>query len=274
MDSLAFAFMSPEMQARIIRQEKEVVNRACKSAVVWDEDTTKFQKLLAIKGKSFDTGRYRLFDSAPIKPLGWGALDEFGDSVVWSPQRNFLYVNRIIPAKTRLELFQGHQTGHVVFTVPVEVPVLASYNADRYRPVRTWMGVTPAEILSQRAGIRKATGHVLLGGLGLGWLLWKVAEKKSVRQITMVEISQELLDWYGYDLCQRVQKETGTPIRVICDDVLTHMGEHGEDVRHLIDIWESYPTYDWELGPAWTAARDKVKHFWGWGVMADPSSRH
>ena len=59
--------------------------------------------------------------------------------------------------------------------------------------------MTPAEMLTQRSGVQAAEGTVVLGGLGLGWLLRKVCEKPSVERVIVVEKSQELLDWYGTD---------------------------------------------------------------------------
>jgi spermidine synthase len=56
------------------------------------------------------------------------------------------------------------------------------------------MSMTPAEMLTQRSGVQAAEGTVVLGGLGLGWLLRKVCEKQSVERVIVVEQSQELLD--------------------------------------------------------------------------------
>ena len=40
-----------------------------------------------------------------------------------------------------------------------------------------WMSLTPSEMATQRPGVQKAQGTVVIGGLGLGWLLRKVCEK-------------------------------------------------------------------------------------------------
>lgn len=268
MDSFAFAFCSPETRKRILEQDRQRLKQACKAAVAWDEDKTKFQKLLALQGRTFNTSKYQWFEAKPTQLTGEKLLD--APDLVWSPNRNFVYVNRILPRYHALELFQGHQRGRVVFNTNVVTPVLMRYNRGHYEPFQTWMGITPAEILSQRQGVRQATGHVLIGGLGLGWLLWKVAEKKTVQKITLVEISQELLDWGGYELCERVRQATGKPVEVICDDVLNHMGKHGAEVRHLIDIWPSYPNYRNDLPGPWKDVLKTVEHFWGWGVLSDP----
>ena len=95
------------------------------------------------------------------------------------------------------------------------------------------MSLTPAEMLTQRPGVRRAQGTVLIGGLGLGWLLKKVCEKDSVDRVIVVERSQELLDWYGHDLCRKFPKVSD----VICDDVYNQIGKHGASTMHLLDIW-------------------------------------
>lgn len=269
MNPLFFGMFSPERQKEILERERQQRLANLKTAVEWDEDKTKFAKTLVIKGSTFNarTYRYRLFDSCEAVPK----LDDLKrKSLVWSPSKKFAYSNALMPKATTLELAQGHKRGKVYFDDDVVMPVLYSFNEKRYKKLQVWMGISPMEILTQRQGVRLAKGHCLIGGLGLGWLLRRVAEKKSVTKITLVEISQELLDWYGNDLCQRITEDTGTPIEVICDDVLQHMGKHGEDVRHLIDIWPDYPNYAHYLPKPWRDAIKSVKYFWGWGVLADP----
>jgi hypothetical protein len=269
MADFAFAFYSPEMKARIIEGERRARERACEYAIPWDEDKTKFDKVLAIQGDTFNTERYKLFDSPTLKKWTPKLVDSPG--LVWSPERNFAYANRLLPRATGLELAQGHKRGEAMFDKDVIVPVLFRHRPEiTWEPMSVWMGVTPMEVLTQRQGVRRSKGHVLLGGLGLGWMLWKIAAKKTVKKITVVEISQELLDWYGTELCELVARETGTEIEVICDDVLKHMGEHGGDVRHIIDIWPDYPTYTHYLSKEWQEAIRRVDHFWGWGVLAEP----
>jgi spermidine synthase len=79
------------------------------------------------------------------------------------------------------------------------------------------MSLTPTEVMTQRGGVRAARGAVLIGGLGLGWLLRKVCETPEVEKVIVVEISREVLEWYGYGPCARYHKVA----EVICDDVFT-----------------------------------------------------
>lgn len=254
--------MTPVMQARFINAEKAARERVMAQAVDWHEAKTKFQKQLPIKAATFCTKAFQVFDVAPSAT----AQSEAG--TVKSPLGNFAYANRILPRAAPLSLFQGHNTGEVFFDGPVTMPVL--YNREPTGRLSVWMSFTPAEIMSQRAGLKLAKGKVLIGGLGIGWLLRRVAEKKSVREIVLVEKSKELLDWYGRDLCGKIAMETNKPIRVICDDVLNQMGKHGEETRHLIDIWPDWPNYLSHLPKEWREAIKAVKHFWGWGVLSLP----
>lgn len=123
------------------------------------------------------------------------------------------------------------------------------------------MSLTPSEMLTQRPGVQKAHGTVVIGGLGLGWLLKKVCEKESVERVIVVEKSQELLDWYGYDLCKRHPKASD----VICDDIYNQIGRHGGEAVYLLDIWLLYSDAgrDHRLSP-WR--RKLKKRLWAWGL--------
>ncbi len=123
-----------------------------------------------------------------------------------------------------------------------------------------WMSLTPAEMLSQRSGIQKAAGTVVVGGLGLGWFLRKVCEKDSVEHVIVVEKSQELLDWCGYDICKRQPKVTD----VICGDIYDEIHRHG-DAQMLFDIWPIYQgaNQDEQLLAARKQLGDRL---WAWGI--------
>lgn len=261
-----WGFLPLATRTRIMQQGNEARQEHLKKAQDWDEDTTKFQAPLPLRAATYDVSRYAIFDAQPGELLQPPERNIESARMIWSPQRNFCYGHNILPKGATLELFQGNRTSEVFFDGEVMVPTLYMHRPQHYKRLKVWMSLTPAEMLSQRQGIRRATGTVLIGGLGLGWLLRKVAEKKSVKKIIVVEISQELLDWYGNDLCARVAKETDTEVEVICDDVYNQIGKHGKDVRHLIDIEESYPGY---LTRDQRKVANSVDHFWAWGIFAD-----
>ncbi len=43
--------------------------------------------------------------------------------------------------------------------------------SDRVQLGAIWMSLTPMEMMTQRSGVQAARGTVVIGGLGLGWLL-------------------------------------------------------------------------------------------------------
>ena len=122
------------------------------------------------------------------------------------------------------------------------------------------MSLTPGEMITQRSGVAKATGKVVVGGLGLGWFLRKVCDRESVEEVVVVEKSQELLDWYGYDLCKRFPKVKD----VVCNDIYREIGRHG-DSQYLLDIW---PIYDGARQDKRLRAARKTlgNQLWAWGM--------
>jgi hypothetical protein len=232
----------------------------------WDEDVTPFRHALRLDAASYQTDL--VFD---IPPAAWPEGGEF----VVSPRGNFAYQNRTVPEGQPLALY-GRQQGMVVWNGDVIVPTLIDLNrrcdtgdrfgpgtpvGDRVQGGAVWMSLTPMEMMTQRGGVRAARCTVVLGGLGLGWLLRKVCEKPEVERVVVVEKSQELLDWYGFRMCGRFGKVT----EVVCDDVYNQLGKHGLAARYLLDIWHLY-----------TGAADdyRLSHFrrrlkrrlWAWGL--------
>ncbi len=232
----------------------------------WNEDTTQHQEVLRLRAASYHVER--LF-SDPPKPA-----PRLNPDYVLSPNGNYAYVNSLLPAGLHLNLF-GEPEGIVVWDAEVILPALVDMNikgrdgsrfstvtSERHRAAwgSVWMSLTPAEMMSQRSGIQMAEGKVLIGGLGLGWFLRKVCEKESVKEVIVVDRSEELLSWYGHYLCGRFPKVT----EVICDDVYNHIGRHG-DCQYLLDIWPTYAgaRHDSRL----IAARKEVgDRLWAWGV--------
>ena len=115
------------------------------------------------------------------------------------------------------------------------------------------------EMITQRSGIQAASGKVVIGGLGMGWFLRKVCEKPEVEEVIVVEYSQDLLDWYGHDLCSKYGKVSD----VICGDVYDQVGRHG-DAKYLLDIWATY--HEARRDRRFNEAKRLLgNQLWGWG---------
>ena len=234
----------------------------------WDEEETLLKQNLFLDGASYN--QPPLFELPPVWP------NKFSESFIVSPSGSFAFQNRHLRKGHPLNLC-GIKNGMVVFNGDVVIPTLIDMTVDsrsgnrfaetigtaqRAKWGAVWMSLTPSEMLTQRPGVKRAQGTVLIGGLGLGWLLKKVCEKDSVERVIVVERSQELLDWYGYDLCKRYAKVSD----VICDDVYNQIGKHGDNTMHLLDIWLLFS--DSSRDRKLLSVRRKLKkQVWAWGQM-------
>ena len=234
----------------------------------WSEDSTALKQNLLLEASTYR--QTPLFDLPPVQ------ADKFSQDFLVSSSGAFAYQNRVLSKGHSLELFGVHN-GMVAFNGDVVIPSLIDMTVDSRSGERfpkstsraqrakwgaVWMSLTPSEMLTQRPGVRRAQGTVLIGGLGLGWMLERVCQKVSVERVILVERSQELLDWYGYDLCKRFPKVSA----VICDDVYNQIGRHGESTMHLLDIWLRF--LDSSRDPRLLAARRKLKkRVWAWGQL-------
>ncbi len=254
-------------QYEVLRKLRSRLNNgvAIVTVEMWDEDRTPFRPLLCL-----DAATYRpqpLFDIPPCNPDGKGPHRI-------SPAGNFAYCNRILAANTPLKSREGNRPGLVWWTGEVVIPMLKDMHvehttgdkmpeslAQKTRAERgaVWMSLTPMEMISQRRGIQAASGTVVIGGLGMGWFLRKVCEKPEVEKVIVVEHSQDLLDWYGHDLCSKQDKVAD----VICGDVYDQIGRHG-NAKYLLDIWLNY--FDVHEDPRFKKAKRELgNRLWGWG---------
>jgi hypothetical protein len=76
-----------------------------------------------------------------------------------------------------------------------------------------------------------------------------------------VDRSQELLDWYGYDLCRRSPKVT----EVICDDICKQIGRHGGQAKYLLDIWPIFQGANRDKRLKKAIQRVGKQRIWAWG---------
>ncbi len=215
-------------------------------AVPWDEARTNFAPILVIDGTTWRPDS--LFDGPAASPTG-----------------RFQYAPQTFPAGTALKLHAGRgRRGYVWFTTPIVIPRLIERPPDG--GLKLWMSLTPNELISLRAGVKFARGRVVLGGLGLGWLLSRVCQRPVVDDVTVVEKDGELLRWLKPVLCKRYPAVAFKVDRWIEDDVYDFLKarKFQPDTRVLLDIWEDYRAPDrrfWELGR-------RVEHLWGWGQFA------
>lgn len=252
--------MSETLAKHLQEQERRNFERLAKAAVPWD-DNLPFQEELCIQAKTYHPDS--LFEVPPLRDVQ-RVLDR--SQCATSPDGRFIYCCRILPRGTSLKIRMGRRRGVVYFDGDVLIPILAERVFGERHP-KTWMSLTPAEMFTQRAGVRAARGKVLVGGLGLGWLLRKVCEKKTVTEVTVVEQSQCLLDWIGPVLREKYPALKKVK-HWVCDDAVAYALKHNDDATtHLFDIWQAYR--ECRLDQSYQAIKHRFKRAWAWGDVGE-----
>lgn len=77
------------------------------------------------------------------------------------------------------------------------------------------MSDTPDEKRDHWEPVHKAQGHILIAGLGLGMVLQACAKKPDVEKITVVEVSQDLIDLVG----PHYEKMFPGKLEIVCADI-------------------------------------------------------
>ncbi len=104
-----------------------------------------------------------------------------------------------------------------------------------------WMTVNPMEIESQWPHLEAASGHVLIGGLGMAIMAYAVAAKPEVTKVTVVERDAEVIalarDFAGMD-----DWPTRDKVDIVEHDLLTYRHDPAAvPVDFLyVDIWRTY----------------------------------
>lgn len=144
--------------------------------------------------------------------------------------------------------------GMAYFTGPVRVPALYD------RMQRVWMSLTPMEILTQRPGLRKARGRVLVGGCGLGWFARRCLEKPGVTSVTIVDRDNDVLDYFGRKLLP-VALGLQKKLTLVCADAYEQA--HAPYDSYLFDIWEGHgqAVHDRQF----QSLKRTRPNVWGWG---------
>lgn len=193
------------------------------------------------------------------------------------PKDGLIYKKRLRYRLMLLPLYHGlqisaaddlyHDGGRAYFDEPIKIPALHYLMAKDQKPWEserwdTWMSLTPMEMWSQRSGVQAATGRVILGGLGMGWLLRQIAKKATVKEIIVVERDQDLLDWFGNEICKNTPKVS----EVICGDYWEHA--HKMDLkkdRFIADIWPEMG--DAQFDRRLARLRATGAKVWAWGCV-------
>lgn len=170
--------------------------------------------------------------------------------------------------RTKLSLYASGKKAFCQFDGTVNIPVMFSpeYCLGSFK---IWMSLTPMEVASCRIGVRKARGHVLLGGVGQGWMLRRILDRPQVKSVTCVDIDQDVIDFFGKPLVQHPAVQMSKKsLTLKKQNVWETTPDDWEGYDSLImDVWSSYGTA--EYGPKFVRmkkwAGQNNRSVWGWG---------
>lgn len=150
---------------------------------------------------------------------------------------------------------ENYTKGRVKFTDVVQIPVLSENS-------RVWMSHTPMEVITCQGGIDIAKGHVLMGGLGIGYQANCILNKNEVTKLTIYELDEDLINTIGKSLVDVF----GDKVEFINESIYEAKEIYD---TYVIDIYPSYTDFlDDDLllktFPDFLGDREK---YWAWGDL-------
>lgn len=226
-------FRTPQRRKQDEIQRKKRLKERAKKAVAWDP-RMKFERELSLKADTYQVRS--LFEVEPLSSESIRTAKS--EHLVVSPKGQWVYCEKVLPAFTPLRTVYGRKRGDVVFNGPVLIPALHSsreYGGDVTWNREPWMSITPMEFLTLRTGTRFAKGRTIIAGLGLGHQLIEASLRKQVKELVLVEKSQDLVDW----LMPVIKPFLGMEVEVVVGDAYKVIPDMTADAA-LIDIFLSY----------------------------------
>ena len=121
------------------------------------------------------------------------------------------------------------------------------------------------ETESQQIGVDFARGHVVIHGLGMGWVAAMTALKPEVERVTVVEMDDEVLEMHRQlDLFARLPGHAGEKVRIVEADALDWAPDSHVDLL-MPDIWLDMISWGRaeEVHDMQANARADMVYFWG-----------
>jgi hypothetical protein len=144
-------------------------------------------------------------------------------------------------------------------------PSLVSGMAALLRDGETWMSISPLEIESEEIGIRAASGHVLIFGLGLGWAAAATACLPAATRVTVVERDREVIALHqALDIFAQLEPEARAKLDIVEGDAFAYLPSASVDLI-IADIWQPLVGGDRvsEVRRMQANVRARSVYFWG-----------
>jgi hypothetical protein len=182
--------------------------------------------------------------------------------------RIYLYRATVPAGKT---LSMGGVMGYrkCIFLKPCRITILQEGVKDPFKVETIWMSDTPMEWYGMgEYAMRLKPPDILIGGLGLGLIVWHLSKRADIRKVTVIEISRDVINLVKPHLPKNIQVE------VIEGDFIEEVPKlASKGVKFssaFVDMWVS-PTPKWK--PLYEDARitleswyPDIPHFY-WGFQ-------
>ena len=129
----------------------------------------------------------------------------------------------------------------VFFDTTFSFPAITQYNNE-------WMAIKPNEIETMQEAIQQISGNVVTFGLGLGYFAYMVSEKKTVRQITIVEKDKTVISLFQTHILPQFPHHN--KIRITQADAFEYVATQMPEQKYnyaFTDLWhdvsDGYPLY-------------------------------
>ena len=103
---------------------------------------------------------------------------------------------------------------------------------------RLWMSIAPNEINTMKEAMDRASGNVLVFGLGLGYFQYRVMQKQDVRSVTCVELNRDIIDLFSEQMLPFFPNRE--KLTLVCEDAF-HYAERefpaGKYDYVFTDLW-------------------------------------
>ena len=164
---------------------------------------------------------YNLILNTKAKDKDWTLTNLY-----YSPFEGFVYDELEIDEKTFAEHTPfGYFEGKFVYPAIIQKD-------------KIWMSIIPHEIKTMREPIKNAHGNVLVLGLGLGYYLYHISQKESVKEIDVIEIDENVISIFKKYLFNKFSHKA--KINIIHADAIKYLKENTKHYDYVFaDIWHN-----------------------------------
>ena len=188
-----------------------------------EDDEEIFKTRILPSFKNIDINKYRnnpYYKNINIKNVRYGDYSLVNDH--YSPYEIFAYQD--------MSVSSNYEENNSLSFFEEEF----SFPAINHKDV-TWMSITPNEIETMEKAVNDASGKVVVYGLGLGYFPYMISLKEDVKEITIVELDQNIIDLFKKNILPQFKHQE--KIKIINMDAFKYMQESHSFDYSFIDLW-------------------------------------